>query len=222
VQSEDNKTDIYTSLRNRAEGELKKDTVKDPNKLRTEACKKWIDVRSFGQVFAFSGGDMKGISVGIRGPVSIHSAFSINPININSMQITKSVNSEGDGGKKTSDTMGMKHRVEFGIYTFAGSINPQLAVKTGFNDMDVEAVKKALLELFEDDASSARPDGSMEVVKLYWWKHNNPNGQYSSAKVHRSVEVCVKEGIKDPKTMDDYEIKVNELDGLEFFEYSGK
>jgi CRISPR-associated protein Csd2 len=222
VQSDDNRLDEYTSLRSRAEGVLKKDIIKDNNKLRDEACQKWIDVRAFGQVFAFSGGEMKGVSVGIRGPVSIHSAFSLNPININSIQITKSVNSEGDGGKKSSDTMGMKHRVEFGVYTFVGSINPQLASKTGFNDDDAEAVRKALLELFEDDASSARPDGSMEIIKLYWWKHNNKNGQYSSAKVHRSIDICLKEGIKDPRSINDYNIIINKLDDLELIEYSGK
>ncbi|MHB1391739.1 MAG: hypothetical protein ACYCYE_01435 [Clostridia bacterium] len=26
--------------------------------------------------------------------------------------------------------------------------------------------------LFENDCSSARPDGSMEVCKVFWWKHN--------------------------------------------------
>ena len=50
-----------------------------------------MDVRSFGQVFAFKDGN---VSVGVRGPVSIHSAFSVLPVSIDSMQITKSVNSE--------------------------------------------------------------------------------------------------------------------------------
>jgi CRISPR-associated protein Csd2 len=46
-----------------------------------------------------------------------------------------------------------------------------------------------LPKLFENDASSARPDGSMEVLTVVWWEHNNKSGQYSSAKVHRSLKV---------------------------------
>ena len=48
-------------------------------------------MRSFGQVFAFKGEE---VSFGVRGPVSIHQAVSLSPVDIVSMQITKSVNSE--------------------------------------------------------------------------------------------------------------------------------
>lgn len=215
VQSDDYKNDDYTSLRSRAEGELDKEVFKDSEKLRLQACEKWFDVRAFGQLFAFKGGTAKGLSLGIRGPVSIHSAFSLDPVNISTIQITKSVNSEGDGTAKGSDTMGSKHRVDFGLYTFAGSINPQLATKTGFSDDDAEVIKKAILNMFQNDASSARPEGSMEMVKLYWWKHDKPNGQYSAAKVHRSVDITLKDGVREPKDFTDYNIVLNELEGLQ-------
>ena len=89
---------------------------------------------------------------------------------------------------RSSDTMGMKHRVKFGIYKLKGSINCQLAEKTGFTDADAEKIKKALATLFENDSSSARPDGSMSIEKLFWFRHNCRSGQYPSAKVHRSVK----------------------------------
>lgn len=230
VQSDDNKKDDYTSLRSRAEGVLKDTDISDDKKYREAACKQWIDVRAFGQVFAYKAGKKKskkntepteeseqnesGVSIGIRGPVSIHPAFSVVPVNdrVKSIQITKSVSGEGEGKKKASDTMGMKHRVNHGVYTFYGSINPQLATKTGFSDKDADAIKEALKTLFVNDASSARPEGSMEVYKIYWWAHNTNNGQYSSAKVHRSVEtrVKVKNGVLEPKSIDDYEIPTKE------------
>lgn len=230
VQSDDNRVDDYKSLRSRAEGELKDIDMKDEKKYREEACKKWIDVRAFGQVFAYKGGakkgkkdaesgeeqgDDKGVSIGIRGPVSIHSAFSVSPVSVSSIQITKSVSGEGDGTKRASDTMGMKHRVDHGVYVFYGSMNPQLASKTSFSDDDAEAIKQALKTLFQNDASSARPEGSMEVYKVYWWKHNCNNGQYSSAKVHRSLEVSLKSGVTDPKDIEkDYDIKLQSLADL--------
>lgn len=55
----------------------------------------------------------------------------------------------------------------------------------------------------------------MEIVKIFWWKHNCKDGQYSSAKVHRSVKAHLREGITNPTSADDYEITVEKLDGLE-------
>lgn len=198
VQSDDNKIDDHTSLRSRADAILSK--INNADEKAKQACDTWLDVRAFGQLFAFkaagkkskdteAAGDDKGVSIGIRGPVSIQSAFSINTVSITSTQITKSVSGEGDGTKKASDTMGMKHRVDHGIYVFYGSMNPQLAVKTGFSDDDAAAIKAVLPRLFENDASSARPDGSMEVLDVVWWQHNCRIGQHSSAKVHRSLIV---------------------------------
>ena len=61
--------------------------------------------------------------------------------------------------------MGMKHRVDRGIYAFFGSMNPQLAEKTGFSDEDAAALKAVLPRLFENDASSARPEGEYGGVE---------------------------------------------------------
>ena len=66
-----------------------------------------------------------------------------------------------------------------------------LPKKTGFTAEDAEKIKEALVTLFENDESSARPAGSMEVLDVVWFTHNSKSGQYSSAKVHRSVSVNV-------------------------------
>lgn len=217
VQSDDRKVDGETSLRNRAES-VTNGLGKDPfkkiaNKDATAklACAKWYDVRAFGQVFAFaSGADAGGVSIPIRGPVTIQSAFSLEPVSITSTQITKSVSGEGDGTKRGSDTMGMKHRVDGGIYRTFGSINPQLSERTGFSDVDAQTLKAVLPRLFENDASSARPDGSMEVLTVVWWQHNCKAGQYSSAKVHGSLTVAA-----------DGSISIAELEGLQAEVISG-
>ena len=213
VQSDDRCNDGFRSLKDRADAcpELSDaQKKKDREAYAKAACAKWMDVRSFGQVFAFKDGK-EGVSVGVRGPVSLHPAFSIEPINIESLQITKSVNSITTD-KKSSDTMGTKHRVDFAVYTTFGSINCQLAEKTGFTMEDAELIKEALHTLFENDASSARPDGSMEVLRLYWWKHDCKNGQYSSAKALQLLHVKPKNEL--PKNIQDYEITCGELPGL--------
>ena len=208
VQSDDRADDGFISLKDRAKF-LEK--IKSQEEFAHTACEKWLDVRAFGQVFAFKGFGCA--SVGVRGPVSIHQAVSIDPVEAYSMQITKSVSgerkSEADRG---SDTMGMKHFVRFGLYQVKGSINVQLAEKTGFSREDALVVKEALRTLFVNDASAARPDGSMEVVRVYWWEHNCKDGQYSSAKVHRLLKVTPK--VDAPASAEDYDIQLDELPGL--------
>src|SRR5258708_22514719 len=96
VQSDDRKTDDAKSLRERAEAAM-------GNKLGSAetaklACEKWLDVRAFGQLFALKStkktkkkdeaGDQEGdtgISIGIRGPVTVQSAFSVAPVDVSSI-----------------------------------------------------------------------------------------------------------------------------------------
>jgi CRISPR-associated protein Csd2 len=229
VQSDNNRKngDTFRSLKDRFDNNPKiKEAANDREKQIDIACKTWYDVRAFGQVFAFKkrkkSEDNEGtdsVSIGVRGPVSIQSAFSLDPVDIFSQQITKSVNLETqkDPDKKGSDTMGMKHRVEYGVYVSYGSINCQLAEKTGFSDEDADKLLAALKSLFVNDESSARPAGSMKVEKVVWWKHNCKNGQYASADVHESISIEVDEKSRKPVVI----IK-KPLDGLEPIIYDGE
>ena len=212
VQSNERADDGCDSIRARVEENPAMEKplkMKDKEQGRTrlfaeEACRAWMDVRTFGQVFALKKDTgVDAVSVGVRGPVTIHTAVSLDPVTITGVQITKSVNNE-PGDKKGSDTMGMKYRVDFGVYKFQGSINVQLAEKTGFSDEDAVKVKEALLTIFENDASSARPEGSMEMSRFYWIEHANKTGAASSAKVHRSVSAQKKDGVDAPSRIDDY------------------
>ncbi len=195
-----------------------------PEATAKKACDKWFDVRAFGQVFAWSGdkgakkgkkgeetaesadagaSNANGVSIPVRGPLTIQSAFSKQPVSVTSTQITKSVSGDGDGTKRGSDTMGMKHRVDKGIYFTYGAITPQLAERTGFSDEDAHIIKDLLPKLFEGDASSARPEGSMSVLHWFWWEQNGKTPKYSSAKVHKSLTVN-----------EDGSFEISELEGL--------
>ena len=214
---------LKRKLRNRLQDAGEKILVQS-NELAEEACKAWIDVRAFGQVFALKEAKKQGVdsvSVGVRGPVTLHTAVSLDPVTITGVQITKSVNNE-PGDKKGSDTMGMKYRVDFGVYKFQGSINVQLAEKTGFSEEDAAKIKEALRTIFENDASSARPEGSMEMNRFYWIEHGNKTGSAPSAKVHRSVLAQKKEGVETPARIEDYTIDDGALyaiDGIRIEKY---
>ncbi|MDO5062150.1 MAG: type I-C CRISPR-associated protein Cas7/Csd2 [Peptostreptococcaceae bacterium] len=214
VQSDSNCKDGFKSLRERWESNPKVKDGGSEEELAQIACEEWIDIRGFGQVLAFKSKASKGVSIGVRGPISIHTATSLDKVEVNSMQITKSVNSEStEKGTKSSDTMGMKHRIDFGVYKLCGSINVQLAEKTGFSQEDAELLKEALCTLFENDASSARPEGAIEVNKVYWFEHKSKTGELPTAKIHHGIKAeVVNEGLN---SFERYAIKEDHWEGFE-------
>lgn len=175
VQANERIEDEFRSLENRFSAQFDKD-----DDIERRANELWLDVRSFGQVFTY----LKK-SIGVRGPVSISMAKSLEPVVISSLQITRSTNGmepKGDSSR-SSDTMGTKHFVDYGIYVIKGSINAHFAEKTGFSEEDADIIKQALVSLFENDASSARPEGSMRVREVFWFTHSSKLGNVSSARV---------------------------------------
>lgn len=213
VQANDRKVDEFNSLEKRFANEF--DTKDPDDKVYTESCEKWTDVRSFGQVITY-----QRRSLGIRGPVSINIAKSLSPVIINEMQITRSANSmETKDGKRSSDTMGSKAIVEYGVYIIKGSINCYLSEKTGFNDQDKEKIKEAIRTLFANDVSSARPDGSMEVKEVFWFEHSSKIGDVSSAKIQELLEYDEFGADNINPKYEDYNIRLNEE---KLKEYEGK
>jgi len=212
------KGDDYPNIKARVESvenikaETTKKGIKDADKVLKLACQEWIDVRTFGQVLAFGkeGDDSKGLSVPIRGPFSIQPAISLEPVDVIHSKIVKSMNSTQVGGVQ-GDRMGDKFRVDEGIYVTFGTMNPQLAEKTGFTDEDALKMKDAMRTLFENDATSARPSGSMEVLKVIWWEQKIGEKVISSAKIHRSLNVNADGTYKLDESL---ELKPEELDGM--------
>ena len=103
VQANHRIDDEFRSLQKRFESYFdKKDTDQE---VAEKACQYWTDVRSFGQVITY-----QNRSIGVRGPISITMAKSVEPIVVSSMQITRSTNgmeAKKEGGR-SSDTMGNK------------------------------------------------------------------------------------------------------------------
>lgn len=210
VQSKERADDGCTSLQKRYEKYF--DKKMSDEEVEKGFNEKWLDVRAFGQVITY---DKR--SIGIRGPISIGIAKSLDPVIIEDMQITKSVNGmePKNSSDRAPDTMGMKHFVEFGTYVVQGAVNSYFAEKTGFDDKDLEEFKEALRTIFVNDASSARPDGSMEVKQIFWFEHSCKVGDVSSAKIKSLIE-WDKE--KEHHCYEDYNIYVNEEELKEYEE----
>lgn len=203
VQAKDRIEDEFTSLENRFKSCF--DKGMSDAEIEEKANALWLDVRAFGQVFTY----LKK-SIGVRGPVSFNMAKSLDPVVISNLQITHSTNgmeAKNESGR-SSDTMGMKYFVDYGVYVLKGSINAYFAEKTGFSQEDAEVIKETLVSLFENDASSARPEGSMRVREVFWFEHSTKLGNVSSARVF-DLLTYDKESL-DKASYEDYKIGLNQ------------
>lgn len=210
VQANDRIEDGLNSLEKRFKAQFS--GKESEEEINEKANQIWLDVRSFGQVFTY----LKDRSFAIRGPVSVSMAHSLEPIIISSLQITRSTNGvePKKAGGRSSDTMGTKHFVDYGVYIVKGSINAYFAEKTGFTAEDAEVLKETLITLFENDASSARPEGSMRVREVFWFTHSNKLGNVSSARIFDLLEFDKEK--QDKSSYEEYAIGLKQKELAEF------
>lgn len=215
VKAAERSDDGFNSLEGRFNASFDKE-VSDEDAAQ-QANEKWMDIRSFGQVFTY-----QKRALGIRGPVSISIGKSVDPVETTTMQITKSVSGmEPKPGKtRSADTMGSKHYVDWGVYVVNGSVNCYLAEKTAFDEEDLKVLKECIRTLFVNDVSAARPDGSMEVKDIYWFNHSSKVGDISSGKIkdlllHDELSV----GTMKPR-YEDYHFRLDE-EKLKAYEEEG-
>lgn len=143
---------------------------------------------------------------GVKGAVSIQPAVSVCPVKIISTGITCCLPNNG------KISMGFKSSVEHGLYILRGSIIPGVAAKNGLTCADCELLREALLHFPDNDCSSSRPAGSIEVRRLYWWEHPGKLGVCPPAIVFSSV---IAEPLRSrPASFADYEITNAEIPGV--------
>lgn len=173
-------------------------------------CRNFYDVRTFGAVMS-----LKEANCGqVRGPVQLSFARSIDPITQQEFTVTRcavATEKEAKAQKGDNRTMGRKFTVPYALYMAKGTINPFLAEQTGFSDADLDVLVEALTHLFEFDASAARPAGSMSVRKLILFRHDSMLGNAPSHKLYESLFVTKKSGIDFPRSISDYEIKLDKI-----------
>lgn len=161
----------------------------DFKKIYDSTCKKWIDIRTFGQVFPFKGAG-NNLSTNVRGCMSLWGATSLDVIDVQEIISIKSTNlNETEEGRKDSASFFHRYMVHKAAYVTYGSIYCQLAEKNNFTEEDAEKIHQALITLFEGDAAAMRPAGTMNVQKVYWWKHNCKTGQYPQIKVFKTLDI---------------------------------
>lgn len=191
---------------------------------RAALSQTYTDVRLFGCTVA----DKPATS--ITGPVTMSCATSIDPVLPDGYKLTKSTNgtapkkkegkeaeaaveAENTDDSKSSDTMGYRNQIAFGLYMLMGGVTPETARATNLKYQDMDILKECLLDLFKGDATSARPEGSMEVCKLIWWESTEMNNGLDTAKLARTVQVKLKPDVEFPSSYEDYEFTFLDAEG---------
>lgn len=188
---------------------LKKDDPEIERKLRDYMCANYFDIRTFGAVMTTF---VKGrLNCGqVRGPVQMSFAKSVDPINFQSVTITRvAITTEADAEKKDTE-MGNKYIVPYGLYRAEGYISANLARKTtGFSEEDLNLLWNAILNMFENDHSAAR--GKMAVRELIVFKHDSELGNAPAYRLFEAVKIQRKESVAVARSYSDYEVTVGQM-----------
>ena len=191
----------------------KKQSRNDVAAARTEMCRRYYDVRTFGGVMS------TGINAGqVRGPVQMTFGRSIEPIVPMDISLTRvAVTSErdavpedkpGTAGQKETE-MGRRSLVPYGLYQAYGFVSPHFAVGTGFSDLDLAALWEALCRMFEGERTSTK--GLMSTRDLIVFKHPNALGVAPSHDLFARIHVDRTDDATTPaRAFTEYEVKVDE------------
>lgn len=172
----------------------------DIEKARQWMCRNFFDVRAFGAVMSttqFNCGQ-------VRGPVQLTFARSLDRVLSTEHTISRQAFTGEKDVKSGTQTLGRKHTIAYGLYLAHGYINPVFAARTGFNEVDLTLLWKALANLFELDRSAAR--GTMATRGLYIFEHRSKLGNAQAQQLFESIKLQKKDGVESPRTFADYTV----------------
>jgi CRISPR-associated protein Csd2 len=168
------------------------------------------DVRTFGAVAVsskFDGGK-------ITGPVQIATSLSCDPIEVQTMTITrmcatnKNEKSTDETGA-SNRTMGKKYIVPFALYRIEGTIAPAWAYKTGFSDQDLELFIRAMVGCWDTMTASSGVRG----IHSFWaFKHESYLGNAPRSTLLSRVKAVKNDGVVAVRDIADYKLSVNSAD----------
>jgi CRISPR-associated protein Csd2 len=193
----------HTNLGHDVDGKKKIATRPQVALARTEMCKKFYDVRTFGAVMS------TGANAGqVRGPVQISFSRSIDPILPLDLSITRMAATEAKDADSPNQTMGRKNLIPYGLYRCHGFISANLAQETGFTTADLELFWEALAMMFDHDRSASR--GTMAPQALLVFEHATPLGNAPAHKLFERVKIAAKPGVTAARSFADYDLLIDD------------
>jgi CRISPR-associated protein Csd2 len=193
----------HTDLGHDVDGKKKTATRPQVGLARTEMCKKFYDVRTFGAVMS------TGANAGqVRGPVQISFSRSIDPILPLDLSITRMAATEAKDADTPNQTMGRKNLIPYGLYRCHGFISANLAQETGFTTADLDLFWEALAMMFDHDRSASR--GTMAPQALLVFEHATPLGNAPAHKLFERVKIAAKPGVTAARSFADYDLVIDD------------
>lgn len=184
--------------------------------LHKKACR-YIDYRCFGAMDLASdkrdGKEKKKGILKIKGPVSFSFAETVDPITTSDYSVNRSyrVDTNEDGSNQGSSYANDLILVDYGLYTCFGGVNSIEGKSTDLTDEDIEKMFHAMAHLYDNDYSSMRPMGSMNVRHLFVWRWGEEDEGISNTRLMNSISIQHKEGVVKPSSYNDYIIKAETL-----------
>ncbi|MDA3900186.1 MAG: type I-C CRISPR-associated protein Cas7/Csd2 [Spirochaetes bacterium] len=172
---------------------------------QVDLCKNYYDIRTFGAVMS-TGNKPAGT---VRGPVQFVFSRSMDRIyqaehSITRCAVTTPKEATAQESREHASTFGRKSTVPYALYRMHGFISAVDAVKTGFNEKDLELLWESLINAFEHDRAAAR--GEMNPRKLIVFKHDSHLGNARSGELFEKV--IVKSNSDLPRSFTDYAITI--------------
>ena len=180
-----------------------KKSDEDSKKAQDYLLKKYFDIRAFGAVLS-TGNYTAGR---VTGAVQTTFARSIVPITIQEITLTRqALTNENRKEINSENEMGKKYIIPYGLYAFKVTLSAVQAKKNGFTEEDQKVYEDALINMFENDESSARND--VNVRAIYRFTHENELGNAPAWKLYSKIHV---EPINEyPRNFNDFDIYVED------------
>lgn len=155
---------------------LKRDDARD------HLVKRYYDIRMFGAVLS------AGLNAGqVLGPVTLTPAWSVAPVTLLQLAITRNAKNTAERAEKGNTEMGRRHIVSHGLYVAHGHYDPVAGVKLGVSADDLHVLWYALTTAFTHTRSAAR--GDIRVRGLYVFTHEHRLGNALAHKLFERVQL---------------------------------
>ena len=170
---------------------------------RNALCRTFADVRWFGLVnTAYA--NTPNFSC-IKGAVQVGDAMTYDPVHITELSITRGIVAKNEDEFDTKDkTMGRHSVIEYGLFHTLIQVSPAMAMENGVTWDDVNVLIDAILHMYEEDMSSARP--SMNIRKVIAVYHSSRSGNCSRQTIEDAMVVKKKDGVTTPMFYGDYDV----------------
>jgi CRISPR-associated protein Csd2 len=192
-------TDTFTKALKAA----KKDPTEQAKEVHDYLCANYFDVRAFGAVLTSFSKALPQCSH-ITGPIQLGMARSIDPVDPQSLQITRVSAASED--QPEGGTFGDKTLIPYGLYRVNGSISPNEG--TGLTRTDIDLFFEALTRMFDMDHAAAR--GEMAARDLYIFKHESRWGNAPSHVLFDRLKIIRRDGVEIARSFNDYEVSFDD------------